>query len=109
MLGFTQEERKVLLFLIGACLLGVGADFLLKRYASMKSSAGFAADLGKVNLNTADKQALMDIPGVGERLAERIIASRDKQAGFGSVEDLRGIKGISEEKLERIKEYITVR
>lgn len=109
MLGLTREERKVVLFLISVALVGVGADFFIKKYAPLKASAGFTVDLGKVNLNTADRQVLMDIPGIGEKLALRILEYRDKQAGFSSLEALHSVKGISEAKFEKIKEYLFVK
>ena len=47
-----------------------------------------------VNINTADKEALMTIKGIGERRAEAIIAYRKEHGEFKSVEQLADVKGI---------------
>jgi competence ComEA-like helix-hairpin-helix protein len=61
----------------------------------------------QVNINTADKETLMELPGVGEVTADRIIEYREKTP-FLSPEDLFNIKGIGEVKLEKILPFITV-
>ena len=47
-----------------------------------------------VNINSADKTALMQIKGIGEKRAEAIIAYREKNGPFKSVEELTEIDGI---------------
>ena len=106
MLSLTQEERKVILFLSVIALLGAGANFLAKQFAPTKSLACFSDKLGRVNLNTADKKLLMSVSGIGENLAQRIIEFRDAQGGFSSIEELKSIKGITEAKFNKIKDYL---
>jgi competence ComEA-like helix-hairpin-helix protein len=108
MFGLTQEERKIILFLISVVLVGVGVNFLLKIYAPAKTMVSFAADIGKVDLNSADKNLLTGIPGIGEKLASRILDYRQKQAGFDSLEELKVIKGITDHNYEKIKNYLIV-
>ena len=60
-----------------------------------------------VNINTADKSALMTLPGIGETYAERIIEYRNRTA-FNSIEDLKNIKGIGEATFEKLRDRITV-
>jgi competence ComEA-like helix-hairpin-helix protein len=52
-----------------------------------------------VSLNRADSELLMTLPGIGPRLAERIIALREKKGRFESIEELLQIPGISSRKL----------
>lgn len=56
-----------------------------------------------VNLNTATIEEIMNLPGVGEVLAERIVDGRP----YRSVEDLRRVPGMGGKILERIKSLVT--
>ena len=67
-----------------------------------------SATSGKVNLNTATKEMLMTIPGVGASKAEDIISYRNKHGAFTKIEDVMKISGIKEALFEKMKEYITV-
>jgi len=106
-MNLTQEERKVIVFLLIVALIGIGADFLSKQLIPRKSLAGFSEDLGKIDLNNADKKLLMSISGIGEKIAQRIIDHRDKER-FNSIEELRNIKGVTKTRFERIKDYLIV-
>lgn len=63
---------------------------------------------GRVNINTAGKEELMTLTGIGEKKAEAIIQYRDANGGFRSVEDLMQVEGIKEGTFEKMKEDITV-
>ena len=68
-----------------------------------------AAENGKkVNLNTATVQELVDLPGIGPKTAEKIVAWRQENGKFERVEDLLSVKGIGEKKLARLKNLVTV-
>lgn len=62
----------------------------------------------KVNINTADENALMTIPGIGESRARAIIAYREENGKFESVEEIMKIDGIKEKMFEKIRDSITV-
>jgi comEA protein len=61
-----------------------------------------------ININTAGKEQLMKLPGIGEVYAERIIRYREDHGPFTSVEELIKIKGIGVKTMERIRPYIKV-
>lgn len=63
---------------------------------------------GQVNLNKADREELTRLPGIGEKLAEEIIRYREKNGGFGRIEEIMEISGIGEKTFQEIKEQITV-
>lgn len=57
-------------------------------------------------INRATKEALAAVPGIGETLAERIVAERDKNGPFAFLEDILLTPGIGKMKLKAIEEYI---
>jgi competence protein ComEA len=61
-----------------------------------------------ININTAGKDELMKLPGVGESMADKIIQFRNEHNGFKKSEDIMKVKGIGKKKFEKIKPYITV-
>lgn len=64
---------------------------------------------GKVNLNTAKREELIEgIPGVGEKIANRIVSYRETHGGFKTTEEIMNIKGVGEKLFKKIKDYITV-
>jgi competence protein ComEA len=81
---------------------------MVKEFSPTRRLVYFSERMGKINLNTADKKLLMSISGIGERLAERIIEFRDSQGFFNGIEELNGIKGITEAKFSKIKDYLIV-
>jgi competence protein ComEA len=71
-------------------------------------SAVAAAPETVVDLNKATAADLAEIPGIGEKMAQRILAYRAKNGGFAKVEELLNVSGIGEKKLGRLRPYITV-
>ncbi len=72
------------------------------------SSASSHGSITPINLNTASKTDLIQLPGIGEVLAERILEKRKELGGFTSVEQLLLVKGIGEKKLGRIRGLVVV-
>lgn len=62
-----------------------------------------------VNINTATKSELMQLPGIGESKADSIISYREEHGYFKSAEDIMLINGIKEAVYRRIKDYIKVK
>jgi len=62
----------------------------------------------KVNINTASTSELVALPGIGPKIAEKIIAYRQEHGKFQKLEDLMAVKGIGEKKFAQLKPYITV-
>lgn len=63
---------------------------------------------GLVNLNTAGREELMTLPGIGEAKADAIIAWRTEHGAFGAIEEIQQISGIKEAVFSKIKDRITV-
>ena len=67
-----------------------------------------AAVDGPVNINTASLEDLMQLPGIGEVLAQRILDYRDTHGGFSSIEELMNVSGIGEKRFNAVRDSITV-
>ena len=76
--------------------------------AGVVSEVTERTDDGKININTAEKEELMTLTGVGEAKAQSIIAYREEHGGFQSIEELMQIEGIKEGVFNKIKEDITI-
>ncbi len=63
---------------------------------------------GKVNLNTAGKEELVTLPGIGESRADAIIAYREANGPFRAIEEIMNIEGIKEKMFEKIRGSIEV-
>ena len=63
---------------------------------------------GRININTASKNELMDLPGIGPALADRIIEYRSENGGFSVIEDIMKVSGIAEGKFAKLEDKITV-
>ncbi len=61
------------------------------------------AKAARVNINTADAEALTQLPGIGPKTAKSIIAYRKKNGKFKKAEDLLNVKGIGEKTLKKMK------
>jgi competence ComEA-like helix-hairpin-helix protein len=109
MLDLTQEERKVVLFLMSVALLGAGISFLSKKYQPVRSFICSGQDITKIDLNKADKETLISISGIGEKISQRILDYRAQTKGFNSVEELKNIKGITNYRYEKFKDNFYVK
>ncbi|MCU0651091.1 MAG: helix-hairpin-helix domain-containing protein [Candidatus Omnitrophica bacterium] len=108
MLALTKQEREVALFIIVVFLAGTAINYIGKQSASMRVVFKFDPSYGKVNINTADKDILKEIPGVGDTLAQRIIDFRAENGRFAQIDDLSKIKGFKGARFERVKDSISV-
>jgi competence ComEA-like helix-hairpin-helix protein len=62
-----------------------------------------------IDINTATKSQLMNLPGIGASFAERIIEYRKIHGAFASANDLSNIKGIGKKKLEKLRPFVRVK
>ena len=108
------------------CLLGLTAVFLcvllvLSRQAQAPLEPGVVVEtevevpqdevappFEPVDLNTADAAELDTLPGIGESLAGRIIAYREANGPFGSIEEIMEVSGIGEAKFAELEDRVTV-
>ena len=62
----------------------------------------------KINIDTANKEELQSISGIGPALAEKIVSYRNTNGKFKKVEDLKNVNGIGESKYKNIKDSICI-
>ena len=79
-----------------------------ERLPESESAMGTESNNGKININTATKEELMTLPGVGESRAMDILAYRNEHGRFSTPEEIMNVSGIKEGMYEKIKEYIVV-
>lgn len=95
--------------------IGIGTDgssglgsLDLTGIAENRTAGNGTASGGKININTATKEELMTLRGIGEARAEDIIRYRESHGSFRKIEDIMKISGIKDAAFEKIKENITV-
>lgn len=101
----TDGEQIVVQAYIEA---GEGTGEMADSLDSVPPSATSGTSSSKVNINTASVSELVSLDGVGESTAEKIIAYRQSNGSFASIEDIKKVSGIGDKKFEAIKDRITV-
>ena len=61
-----------------------------------------------INLNDADLETLIKLPGIGPKTAEKIIILRTQKGGFSNVDELTEVKGIGLKKLNKIRSFLFI-
>lgn len=77
-----------------------------RELAALGKSLGSQMSKESVDLNTASQEQLEDLPGIGSKLAARIIENRDRP--YTSVNDLKRVKGMSSSLIEQLRPHLTV-
>ncbi len=76
--------------------------------AGPEEGASAAGSDGKINLNTATREELMSLTGIGEAKADAILKYRSENGSFSSIEEIQNISGIKSGVFEKIRDRITV-
>lgn len=111
--GFLPEADERCLNLAAVVADGMQITVYTKEEAATAvQSGGGMEDSGtypsKIDINTAGKEALMTLKGIGESRAEAIIAYREEHGPFEQIEDIMLVPGIKDGAFQKIKADITV-
>lgn len=110
--GFTEKADKNRIQSLAKklkdeeCIVIPNIDTPTEKVISVNSSVSSEASI--ININTADKDELQKIPGVGPVTAQNILDYREQHGYFNSIEDLKNVDRIGDKTLEKMKDKITV-
>jgi competence protein ComEA len=91
-----------------ACLALVAVLAATGSTAAMAAAEKNDGDTVPVDLNSATREQLMQIKGIGPSLADRIIEFRKENGPYRRVEDILKVRGIGEKSLSKLKPYLKV-
>ena len=108
-----EKEKEVEIACLNQSNMTNGACFTEEDLAdannqSNTSEIGDTPVNNSISLNTATKEELMQLPGIGESKAELIIRYREENGSFQNIEEIKNIKGIGDSIFEKIKANITL-
>lgn len=83
-------------------------EMVIMVYANGQADVVVGKEIGKINLNTATKEQIMTLKGIGESKAAAIINYRQTKGVFKKLEDLKNIKGFSDKMIETLKSEVSV-
>ncbi len=110
--GFTEDAALNVLNLAQKVSDGMKLVILSEEEAealSEESLSGTEVESdGRININTASKEQLMTLTGIGESRADDIIRFREESGGFKKIEDIMKVPGIKNAGFQKIKDRITV-
>jgi len=90
---------------ISRILVIIFVSFVSSVFASAYQKKG---PVQQVNINTATRTELIQIPKIGEKMADQIVAFRKINGPYKRIEEIMNIKGIGEKTFLSIKPYLTV-
>ena len=110
-----MNTRGVLFAIIGFLMLGLGFSPAMVNAksadpkaaeATAKETEAKSAAVQQIDINKADAEMLTEIPGIGPKTAEAIVAYRKDVGSFKTIDELVEVKGIGPKKLETIRPYL---
>jgi len=103
MLNFTPEEKKVILFLLIISFCGITLNNLAKLNFRIKKLFCPQVRLARIDLNKISLEELIRTRCLPVKTSQRIVAYRQQHGNFNSLEVLKEIKGIGEERYEKLE------
>lgn len=104
----TASKLIAAIALSGALAATFPAGYAAGKQGSDSRTASAEDTSQVIDVNTADIDKLVTLPGIGKAIAQRIIEYRKEHGPFKKVEELLNVRGIGERSLEKIRARITV-
>jgi competence ComEA-like helix-hairpin-helix protein len=109
-LGIQDNRTKLGRVVFAGCLFvsawGIGAHHLSSPPLTGTTRTLAPKPIGKVNVNSAQRRELEQLPGIGPSLASAIVSFREQKGPFKSLADLDKVEGIGPKKLSRIAPHV---
>ena len=108
----TKPEMVAIFVLLLALFVGLGINYLRIHYSGPKIEVVEPASSEiqtKIDINSATREELTLLPGIGETLAQRIVDYRQENVPFESIDDLSKVRGIRPGLVKDIEGFVTVK
>ena len=102
---FPRSQSAIALMLVLAFAGAAAAPATAAPSAAPKAAA---SEGRPIDINSADSATLESVPGIGKSLSQRIVAFREKNGPFQSVDDLLKVQGVGEKSIQKLRPYLTV-
>ncbi|WP_253283646.1 helix-hairpin-helix domain-containing protein [Ligilactobacillus saerimneri] len=93
---------------VGECVTFIEQPTTATTPAPTSGATSTSTAEGKVNLNTASKDDLTKLTGIGPKKAEQILAYRQEHGAFKSIDEIKQVSGIGEKTFTSIKDQLTI-
>ncbi len=107
-LGLTRRDRITLFIIVVVFVSGVTGGWFVRRSRETILPAKEDAVIC-VDINSADQRELTLLPGIGDKTARLIVASREKEGPFETLGSLSRVAGIGRSTIKRITPYAECR
>lgn len=110
---FSKREFIVVIFFLVVFTAGIGLKYVKDNHLDVEpteivykshSKAGY-----RIDINKADRNELILLPGIGKTRAKAIIEYRNKYGAFNSVDELLNIYGVGESTLNSIRNVVVIK
>jgi len=99
--------KKILVLAIAVSMMAL-VPFVFAQEVGQKIEQTVETAVEKININKASVEELMQLKGVGQEYAKRIVEYREQQGMFKATEDILKVKGIGPKTFGSIKDLITI-
>lgn len=103
---YKKTLHIFLLILLCAC---PGCNWQNPSQQVLSTANSFNPSSGAIDLNSASREELMTIPGIGEKLADRIVQHRERHGPFRKPEHLILVEGFGEKRFTKIRHHVVAK